>query len=226
MGTVPKTGNLNVKSGSSVCWAWRVGSPRCFWVLALSWPVALVRGLVGSPAVRLLWSVLFWRASPGRSCFCCVGAPTQKLAFPLDVWQCRSPSILVAPFLGTHARVSVRVLLWPRFSERRTMYCSCRPSWFGLRSEPQSYQEGWIFARGRSISKFALEGRPAEHARVICRLSWQRARSVPVRRCFFTEINSITASGCRAESGCSSRRYFHKTLELDGLRAGMCSMRR
>ena len=78
--------------------------PRCFWVLALSWPVAPVPGLVGSPAVRLLWSVLFWRASPGRSCFCCVGAPTPKLAFPLDVWQCRSPCILVTPFLGTQMR--------------------------------------------------------------------------------------------------------------------------
>ena len=99
-----KTGNLNVKSGSPVCWAWRVGSPRCFWVLALSWPVAPVPGLVGSPAVRLLCSVLFWRASPGRSCFCCVAAQPPKLAFPLDVWQCRSPSILVAPFLGTQMR--------------------------------------------------------------------------------------------------------------------------
>ena len=36
------------------------------------------------------------------------------------------------------ARVSIRVLLRPRFSERRTMYCSCGPSWFGLCSEPQS----------------------------------------------------------------------------------------
>ena len=237
MGTVPKTGSLNVKRGSPVCWAWRFGSPRCFgcWrfpglsLLFLAWLGLRLSGCCGLS--------VFWRASPGRSCFRCV------LFFPPWTYGSFAPRIFflldvngdVSEFAGTHlpwyvipvrcslflgTRVSVRVLLRPRFPERRTMYCSCGPSWFGLCSEPQSYQEGWIFARGRRISKFALEGRPAEHARIIRRLSWQRldhgwkahvARSVPVLRCFFTENNSIAASGCRAESGCSSRRYFHRT---------------
>ena len=64
-----------------------------------SWPFRVS----GCPVV-VVCLFFFWRASPGRSCFCCVGAPTQKLAFLLDVWQCRSPSILVAPFLGTQMR--------------------------------------------------------------------------------------------------------------------------